>query len=214
MHFALFVSSGFHLEGPFISVEKKGAHPEQYLRTFQSGGIEELLGTYGSLDNVAIVTLAPELASSNMVVKELCQRGITVSLGEHHLLKYRRQNIYRQTNLQSLLLANKPKCTVGGSLCTWRKTKQKQGEHAKSTQRDACLTPESYPGPPYCEMTMLSSTHFKNTNNLRSNFSKPLRFYQTCEKKNSKLSVEAHSIITAVFFSLVTAECFPNNCNI
>uniref|UniRef100_A0A3B4YXF6 N-acetylglucosamine-6-phosphate deacetylase n=1 Tax=Seriola lalandi dorsalis TaxID=1841481 RepID=A0A3B4YXF6_SERLL len=73
---------GFHLEGPFISVEKKGAHPEQYLRTFQSGGIDDLMETYGGLDNVAMVTLAPELASSQSVVRELCQRGITVSLGE------------------------------------------------------------------------------------------------------------------------------------
>uniref|UniRef100_A0A3Q1IZW6 N-acetylglucosamine-6-phosphate deacetylase n=1 Tax=Anabas testudineus TaxID=64144 RepID=A0A3Q1IZW6_ANATE len=72
---------GFHLEGPFISVEKKGAHPEQYLRTFRSGGIEDLMEAYGSLDNVAMVTLAPELASSQSVVRELCQRGITVSLG-------------------------------------------------------------------------------------------------------------------------------------
>ncbi|KAF1379984.1 hypothetical protein PFLUV_G00181750 [Perca fluviatilis] len=72
---------GFHLEGPFISVEKKGAHPEQFLRTFQSGGIEDLMETYGGLDNIAMVTLAPELGGSQSVVKELCQRGITVSLG-------------------------------------------------------------------------------------------------------------------------------------
>ncbi|XP_040919307.1 N-acetylglucosamine-6-phosphate deacetylase isoform X1 [Toxotes jaculatrix] len=72
---------GFHLEGPFISVEKKGAHPEQYLRTFQSGGIEDLMEIYGSLDNVAMVTLAPELTGSLSVVRELCHRGITVSLG-------------------------------------------------------------------------------------------------------------------------------------
>lgn len=83
---SVFVLSGFHLEGPFISVEKKGAHPEQYLRTFQFGGIEDLMEAYGGLDNVALVTLAPELASSQSVVRELCQRGITVSLGEHHLL--------------------------------------------------------------------------------------------------------------------------------
>uniref|UniRef100_A0A672YNX2 N-acetylglucosamine-6-phosphate deacetylase n=1 Tax=Sphaeramia orbicularis TaxID=375764 RepID=A0A672YNX2_9TELE len=72
---------GFHLEGPFISLEKKGAHPEQYLRTFSSGGKDDLMETYGGLDNVAMVTLAPELPNSQSAVRELCQRGITVSLG-------------------------------------------------------------------------------------------------------------------------------------
>ncbi|XP_034396092.1 N-acetylglucosamine-6-phosphate deacetylase [Cyclopterus lumpus] len=72
---------GVHLEGPFISAEKKGAHPERFLRTFQSGGIEDLMEAYGSLDNVAMVTLAPELAGSQSVVRELCRRGVTVSLG-------------------------------------------------------------------------------------------------------------------------------------
>lgn len=76
------LSAGFHLEGPFISAEKKGAHPERFLRTFQSGGIADLMEAYGGLDNVAMVTLAPELAGSQSVVRELSQRGITVSLGE------------------------------------------------------------------------------------------------------------------------------------
>ncbi|XP_066545491.1 N-acetylglucosamine-6-phosphate deacetylase isoform X2 [Amia ocellicauda] len=72
---------GVHLEGPFISLEKKGAHPEQYLRSFQNGGTRDLLDTYGHLDNVGIVTLAPELPNSREVIRELVQRGITVSLG-------------------------------------------------------------------------------------------------------------------------------------
>ncbi|KAM4717139.1 N-acetylglucosamine-6-phosphate deacetylase isoform 2-T2 [Anableps anableps] len=72
---------GLHLEGPFISAEKKGAHPEQFLRTFRSGGMEDLMETYGSLEDVAIVTLAPELPHSQSVVRMLCQKGITVSLG-------------------------------------------------------------------------------------------------------------------------------------
>ncbi|XP_068193680.1 N-acetylglucosamine-6-phosphate deacetylase [Antennarius striatus] len=72
---------GFHLEGPFISLEKKGAHPAQFLRIFRSGGVEEVMEVYGTLDNVAVVTLAPELANSQPVVTALSQRGITVSLG-------------------------------------------------------------------------------------------------------------------------------------
>lgn len=72
---------GFHLEGPFISAEKKGAHLEKYLRVFESGGLEDLTEAYGRLDDVAMVTLAPELPGSQSVVKELSRRGVTVSLG-------------------------------------------------------------------------------------------------------------------------------------
>ncbi|KAF7655838.1 hypothetical protein LDENG_00049370 [Lucifuga dentata] len=72
---------GFHLEGPFISADKKGAHPEQCLRTFHYEGIKDLLEVYGSMDNVAMVTLAPELAGSQSAIQELFQRGIVVSLG-------------------------------------------------------------------------------------------------------------------------------------
>lgn len=72
---------GLHLEGPFISKEKRGAHPEQFLRTFSSGGMADLLEVYGSLDNVTMVTLAPELEGSQSVVRELSKKGVIVSLG-------------------------------------------------------------------------------------------------------------------------------------
>lgn len=55
----------------------------ELVRSFQDGGIKGMLEVYGSLDNVAIVTLAPELGSSELVVRELTQRGITVSLGDY-----------------------------------------------------------------------------------------------------------------------------------
>ncbi|XP_041359459.1 N-acetylglucosamine-6-phosphate deacetylase-like [Gigantopelta aegis] len=71
---------GIHLEGPFISREKKGAHPEQYICSFD-GGFQDLLDMYGSLDDVAIVTLAPEHEKSKEVIQQLVSRGIIVSLG-------------------------------------------------------------------------------------------------------------------------------------
>lgn len=71
-----------HLEGPFISREKRGAHPEAYLRSFEASAFHDVLATYGSLDNVRIVTLAPELSRSHEVIRALTARGICVSLGE------------------------------------------------------------------------------------------------------------------------------------
>lgn len=78
----LFVS-GIHLEGPFISEQKRGAHPPKFLRTFKAGGVADLMETYGHLDNVALVTLAPELANSAAAIHELSGRGIAVSLGAY-----------------------------------------------------------------------------------------------------------------------------------
>ncbi|XP_060116524.1 N-acetylglucosamine-6-phosphate deacetylase [Heteronotia binoei] len=72
---------GVHLEGPFISKEKRGAHPEQCLLTFEKDAFQDLLATYGSLEGVCIVTLAPELKRSSEVIQELTKRGIRVSLG-------------------------------------------------------------------------------------------------------------------------------------
>ncbi|XP_048351491.1 N-acetylglucosamine-6-phosphate deacetylase [Sphaerodactylus townsendi] len=72
---------GFHLEGPFISKEKRGAHPEKCLRTFEKEAFQDVLATYGSLEGVRLVTLAPELKRSGEVIQELTKRGIRVSLG-------------------------------------------------------------------------------------------------------------------------------------
>ncbi|XP_030649529.1 N-acetylglucosamine-6-phosphate deacetylase [Chanos chanos] len=72
---------GLHLEGPFISLEKRGAHPHQFIRTFSKGGVSDLIETYGQLENVAMVTLAPELDNSRPAIQELTKRGIAVSVG-------------------------------------------------------------------------------------------------------------------------------------
>lgn len=40
-----------------------------------------MLNVYGSLDNVSIITLAPEKKNSDVVIEELVKQGIIVSLG-------------------------------------------------------------------------------------------------------------------------------------
>ena len=69
------------MEGPFISKEKKGAHPENCIRGYDRG-LEDVVAMYGALDNIAMITLAPEIPHSQKVIPELTKRGITVSLGE------------------------------------------------------------------------------------------------------------------------------------
>lgn len=76
-------SLGAHLEGPFISVEKRGAHPMQYLKEMEEG-FETVTKTYGSLENVALVTLAPELKNSSNVIQQLSSRNIKVAIGEFY----------------------------------------------------------------------------------------------------------------------------------
>uniref|UniRef100_A0A183II49 N-acetylglucosamine-6-phosphate deacetylase n=1 Tax=Soboliphyme baturini TaxID=241478 RepID=A0A183II49_9BILA len=71
-----------HLEGPFISAEKKGAHPRQHLIDGFENGFADILQVYGtSLEHFAYITLAPELKNSKEVIGELVNRQIKVSLG-------------------------------------------------------------------------------------------------------------------------------------
>ena len=68
---------GVHLEGPFLSPERAGAHPAEYLR-LPSVPLLDLLLAAGP---VRMVTLAPELPGALELIEMCVGRGIVVSLG-------------------------------------------------------------------------------------------------------------------------------------
>lgn len=68
---------GLHLEGPMLSAERKGAHPERWLRLPSA----ELVAGWSRAAGVAVVTLAPELPGALDVVAALAERGVLVSVG-------------------------------------------------------------------------------------------------------------------------------------
>lgn len=73
---------GSHLEGPFISRVKKGAHPEKYVINEPISSLDEMVQVYGDdLQNVAIITLAPELLQNKTIIAQLTAIGVTVSIG-------------------------------------------------------------------------------------------------------------------------------------
>lgn len=76
---------GAHVEGPFISVEKKGAH-EQAVFKDAKNGIQAFDETYGSQlkkggEAVSIITMAPEIEGVCDAIPDLVARGITVAMG-------------------------------------------------------------------------------------------------------------------------------------
>uniref|UniRef100_A0A1I7XVV5 N-acetylglucosamine-6-phosphate deacetylase n=1 Tax=Steinernema glaseri TaxID=37863 RepID=A0A1I7XVV5_9BILA len=73
---------GAHLEGPFISAEKRGAHPlENVVGHLDSDPEAALLDMFGSLEHVAMVTIAPELPGALEAIRYLTKRGVVVSIG-------------------------------------------------------------------------------------------------------------------------------------
>lgn len=100
---------GVHVEGPFISIDKKGAHPEICIKQFNEviltisyyyfyenywpncvnfQGFKTLTDVYGSLENICYITLAPEIPNALSVIEELSKRNIKVSLGNKKILRY------------------------------------------------------------------------------------------------------------------------------
>jgi N-acetylglucosamine-6-phosphate deacetylase len=70
---------GVHLEGPFLNSQKRGAHPEEYLLPLTLSFVTDILGEYAEI--VKVITLAPELDQTGMVIPYLRSLGIIVSLG-------------------------------------------------------------------------------------------------------------------------------------
>ena len=68
---------GVHLEGPFLSPEKGGAHPPEYLRAPDLDELRRLLDA----GPVTHVTLAPELPGALALIDELTERGVLVAAG-------------------------------------------------------------------------------------------------------------------------------------
>lgn len=71
--------AGIHLEGPYLSPERKGAHQLSLLR---SPTIDELAALIDAgEDSISMVTLAPELEGGIEAVSYLSSRGVKVALG-------------------------------------------------------------------------------------------------------------------------------------
>ncbi len=70
---------GVHLEGPFLNYQKRGAHPEKYLLPLTIDNIKQVLGDYEQI--VKVITLAPELDSSQKTITYLQDKNVIVSLG-------------------------------------------------------------------------------------------------------------------------------------
>lgn len=71
--------AGVHLEGPHLSVARKGAHDAAYIRRMEDADLDMLLDAARDLPAL-LVTLAPESVSVDQV-KVLSDAGVVVSIG-------------------------------------------------------------------------------------------------------------------------------------
>ncbi|KAI8063028.1 hypothetical protein BDF21DRAFT_347401 [Thamnidium elegans] len=76
---------GAHVEGPFISVLKKGAHKQAVFKDAKNGikDFDEVYGPELLKGNkaVSIITMAPEIDGVCDAIPDLVARGITISMG-------------------------------------------------------------------------------------------------------------------------------------
>jgi N-acetylglucosamine-6-phosphate deacetylase len=70
---------GVHLEGPFISPRRRGAHNPDWIVPPEPAALDELLAAGAGL--VRLVTLAPEMDGGLAAVSQLAGAGVLVSVG-------------------------------------------------------------------------------------------------------------------------------------
>jgi N-acetylglucosamine-6-phosphate deacetylase len=85
---------GIHLEGPFLNPAKKGAHPAEYLLPLTIEQVKTVLGNDHHL--VKIITLAPELDTTDQVIPYLKELGMIVSLGHSQATAEQAERAFQQ----------------------------------------------------------------------------------------------------------------------
>ena len=69
---------GLHLEGPFLSTAKRGAHPAELIRTPTAGSVAAIISEAGG--TIRMMTMAPEVCTPD-IIGLLREAGIVVSAG-------------------------------------------------------------------------------------------------------------------------------------
>jgi N-acetylglucosamine-6-phosphate deacetylase len=73
------VPLGIHLEGPFISHARRGAHPPEHLLAPSLASFERFW--QAARGRIRMMTIAPELEEAPEVIAEAARRGVCVSMG-------------------------------------------------------------------------------------------------------------------------------------
>jgi N-acetylglucosamine-6-phosphate deacetylase len=71
--------SGIHLEGPFLSHEKRGVHPAEHLQAPSTTLFERFW--QAARGHIKWMTMAPELPGALELISEASRRGVCVALG-------------------------------------------------------------------------------------------------------------------------------------
>jgi N-acetylglucosamine-6-phosphate deacetylase len=70
---------GIHIEGPFLSHERRGVHPPEDLLKPTLGAFEKMW--QAARGHIHVMTIAPELDGAIEVIAEATKRGVCVSMG-------------------------------------------------------------------------------------------------------------------------------------
>jgi N-acetylglucosamine-6-phosphate deacetylase len=70
---------GVHLEGPFLSLEKKGAQDPEFIKEINKEDLQQLIKATEGL--ITLITIAPEVGNNKSFIPTLKDNGFVVSIG-------------------------------------------------------------------------------------------------------------------------------------
>ncbi len=70
---------GVHLEGPFVSMKRKGAQDPKYIKDINRGDLDRLYEATAGLKT--LITVAPEVGGNMSFIPEMVEHGYVVSMG-------------------------------------------------------------------------------------------------------------------------------------